>query len=107
MKKMTLKVDDLRVDSFATSTERTRSGTVAAHESRTDEMDCQPGSNDGTCESTCYQLACGCTENLGTCNMSCGVSCNGAETCYQGCETYTNCPSSPGYPGCSGHGGCY
>jgi hypothetical protein len=104
MKKMVLKVDDLRVDSFATSAGRMRSGTVAAHESyETEGLACMTGHyGAGTCDTTCYQLACECTERGGTCDVSCGGTCQAAETCAaEGCD-YTNvyCPSSPGRPGC-------
>jgi hypothetical protein len=104
MRKMALKVDDLQVESFATSMERTRSGTVAAHESyETEGLACMTGYyGDGTCDTTCYELACGCTDRGGTCDVSCGGTCQAAETCnVEGCDfTNYNCPSGVTRPGC-------
>jgi len=107
MKKMTLKVDDLRVDSFATSTERMRSGTVAAHGSAgtgcdTDDACCWAGTHGGgTCDTTCHQLACGCTNVGGTCDVSCGGTCFQYETCEaEGCDYTYHCPTGETRPGC-------
>jgi hypothetical protein len=104
MKKMTLKVDDLQVESFATSIERTRSGTVAAHESlATDDIYCHVDTHGGnTCDTTCHQFACGCTYRGGTCDVSCGGTCLNEETCnVDGCDfSNYNCPTGVGRPGC-------
>jgi hypothetical protein len=81
MKKLSLKLDDLRVDTFQTSAVRQEAGTVFGEEC-TCPTDCTcPGcpSCDPTCEVTCDA----------TCQHTCGQ-----ETCaYQ-----LNPPRGPWYP---------
>lgn len=117
MRSLKLTLEDLTVDSFDTTPrEGARAGTVYGHESYLSECRCTGGWCEGesttpcqagtyggnTCESTCNQIACGCTGYPDTCDISCNGTCqwNGGETCYNGCVTYLGCPTEPGYQGC-------
>lgn len=71
MKKMSLRVEELAVESFETSGKLAQRGTVAAHESETDLVSC----------TSCGQTYCG---------NSCDY-CSGWNTC-NGC-TGTGCPT--------------
>lgn len=77
MKKMSLKVEDLAVESFDTSAGQPPRGTVVAHDSETDLLSC---------------TSCG--------NTYCGQSC---EWCsgYNTCANWNTCAA-----GCTGGGGC-
>jgi hypothetical protein len=59
-----LRVEALAVDSFATSSEAPRGGTVVGHEGTTtcppETTDC-PISWEGTCYFTCFESCLGCT----------------------------------------------
>ena len=88
MKKLDLSLDELCVESFETTAkEAEEQGTVLGHHHS---------------DSTCNQRLCTCTygEPAATCDFSCDATCDGFDTCYRGCATYANCPTSPGYPGC-------
>jgi hypothetical protein len=77
MKKLTLALEDLAVDSFVTAPAVSRRGTVEARWGTTyaDE------SCNGTCDATCYLDSCAsCDWTCGTC-ASCGASCGGGGTC--------------------------
>ena len=104
MKKLTLDLDQLRVDSFeASPVRRSSRGTVEAFDSDTDAVDCLPdtsnwrlprgiggtqwgiactgtnpqGTNAVSCYGTCDGPSCG-----GTCyEASCGGTCYGEDTC--------------------------
>lgn len=82
MKKLTLTLDDLQVDSFPTSAGRGEEGTVFGEQECTCPTNCTcPGcpSCDETCPNTCWE----------TCGNTCGQ-----ETCaYQ-----LNPPHGPWYP---------
>jgi hypothetical protein len=102
MRKFALKLDELAVESFDTSHRGSERGTILANSGSdgcsfyTGEC-CTPAGTHGgnTCETTCHQLACGCTNRGGTCDYSCG---------FEGCdftEYAAACPSQPGYQGCS------
>ena len=72
MKKLTLRLDDLRIDSFQTTPAESRKGTVFG-EQCTCWTNCTcPGCP--TCDASCN----------GTCGGSCDVSCNG--TCDASCN---------------------
>lgn len=82
MKKLTLTLDDLHVDSFQTSDARQEKGTVVG------EQEC-------TCPSNCTCPGCP------TCDVSCPDTC--WETCGSTCGQYTcayqlNPPRGPWYP---------
>jgi hypothetical protein len=89
MKKLTLTLDDLRVDSFHTSDGRQEKGTVFGEEC-TCQTNCTcPGCP--TCDRTCPN----------TCNVSCPDTCY--ETCGNTCGQYTcayqlDPPFGPWYP---------
>ena len=96
MKKLSLSVDALQVESFETTKLEEKRGTVDGH---------SPGfgSYHGpTCETTCYLIACDCTELGGTCNASYGGTCLAEDTCaVEECDfTNYNCPSGVSRPGC-------
>lgn len=83
MKKLKLTVDALRVESFETAeAELEQRGTVRGNAS----------------DSTCIERACGCAGDTEW-DITCGT-CKYDETCYNGCPTHFNCPTSPGYQGC-------
>jgi hypothetical protein len=82
MRKLALKLDELTVESFDTSPRRSERGTVLGNSVSgpyeyslyTGEC-CTPAGTYGgnTCESTCHQIACGCTYADNTCDVSCGT----------------------------------
>jgi len=102
MRKLSLRLDELAVESFDTSPRGSERGTVLGNSGYdgcsfyTGEC-CTPAGTYGgnTCETTCHQLACGCTNPGGTCNVSCGSN----DTCEFTADPQA-CPSYPGYPGC-------
>jgi hypothetical protein len=72
MGKLTLKIENLKVDSFATGDEMSRNGTVRGHDTIETEWctgypDCisRKGVECQTPNYTCYG-SCGCTNNCGT-----------------------------------------
>lgn len=96
MKKLTLDLDQLQVDTFDTYPERNAGqGTVRgmgpSESCLTDicgygctgnwcqgetTAPCQAGTYAGaTCDTTCGQIICGCTDLEGTCDASCNGSC--------------------------------
>jgi hypothetical protein len=92
MKKLSLRIEELRIESFSTVAGASRRGTVRAH------SDGLCGTYDGGCSySTCLQLACGCTE--GGPMETCGITiCN---TCVNPqCQTTYQYPTGGTYPGC-------
>lgn len=88
MKRLSLTIDDLQVESFATAPVPEKRGTIVGNQLLTN--------GGSTCVSTCFQRACGCTygddDDQGTCNYSCQM----ANT-----NCGTQCPTSPTYPGCN------
>jgi hypothetical protein len=96
MKKLTLRLEDLRIDSFSTEPVRKEKGTVFGEQCTcytncscpgcpTCDASCN-GSCGASCGGTCNATACG------TCDQSCGGTC--AHTCYDGCgytALWTNC----------------
>lgn len=86
MDKVRLTIDELEVQSFATSNaDAARRGTVRAHDAPTDQLECPTACpNWDTCWNTCGD----------TCGGSCGGSC---DSCY--CETAA-CSDTCGW-------GCY
>ena len=83
MKKLALQLDDLTVESFDTTGEGARKGTVAGQESS------QAGTWCGnTCDTTCYADLCDCTYG-GPYNTTCDVNltCGVVGSCqYMTCE---------------------
>jgi hypothetical protein len=111
MQKLSLKLEELLVESFDTSSDSPALGTVRGHTGGIYCSDsyctgcgaCTPaGTYDGnTCLSTCHQIDCGCTGYHGTCDLSCNGTCGGqGDTCAYPCDTYLNCPTVYPYPGC-------
>lgn len=70
MKMLKLHLDDLRIDSFDTTTPREEKGTVFGEESGYD-----------TCDASCG----------GTCGFTCNASCNHSCVGYVSCEEWTPC----------------
>jgi hypothetical protein len=100
MKKLSLKLDELLVESFDTTASPRRRGTAFAYDSDTGQP-CANTEAGHTCDTTCYQIDCGCTGYNGTCDVSCNGTCNGqGDTCVYGCATYLGCPSVYPYHGC-------
>ncbi|HYW11598.1 MAG TPA: pinensin family lanthipeptide [Longimicrobium sp.] len=84
MKKLKLTVDALRVESFETAeAEVEQRGTVRGNAS----------------DSTCIERVCGCAEDTDL-DLTCGTCNVFVNTCSPDCETYRNCPTSPGFLGC-------
>ena len=87
MEKVRLTVDELQVQSFATSPDRpgTR-GTVRGHDAPTDQVEC-PTANAGwdTCWNTCADT-CQCEGNTGDCTVICYTDACSAEDCSFGCS---------------------
>ena len=98
MKKLTLRLDDLRVDTFQTTAPQKEKGTVFGEQC--------------TCETAC--TCPGCPTCAASCNGTCDASCNGScdascygtcgdltcgDTCYQTCRPctwYASCDPSNG-----------
>ena len=100
MQKLSLKLDELQVESFDTTAVLRRRGTAYGYDSDTSQP-CAGTYGGNTCESTCHQIDCGCTGYNGTCDVSCNGTCEGqGDTCQQGCATYLDCPTVYPYPGC-------
>ena len=82
MKKLSLRLDDLQVDSFGTDDAPTPRGTVGAHDrSYFCTEKCVYGTED-VCSGYTYDGTCG----EGTC-----YSCNGVPTYAVGCDTIFGC----------------
>ena len=101
MKKLTLKLDDLRIDSFDTTAAPRAKGTVFG-EQCTCYTDCTcPGcptcdascdgscdaSCNGTCDASCNGTCGGCWETVGPA-ATCVGSCHGGDTCDYTCWGY-------------------
>ena len=70
MEKMSLTLDDLEVQSFATGrADGAQRGTVRGHDYPTDAVEC-PTSWDATCANTCADT-CQCEGNTGDCTVIC------------------------------------
>jgi hypothetical protein len=109
MKRLTLALDALEVETFATDPSVDLRGTVYAKSEDPSDLYSDCGTCDGRCNSqisgpcctqqgtyggatcltTCYQKDCACTRG-GTCDYSCGMGI----TCTAGC------PTGMTYPGC-------
>lgn len=77
MKKLKLRIDELRIDSFRTTRADAPTGTVVG-EQLTGPLRC----GEGTCV------------DYGTCCYSCGPTCRGScppDTCYQTCRADETC----------------
>jgi hypothetical protein len=91
MNKLKLKLEDLQIDSFSTTTVKKEKGTVYGEQCTCPTACTCPGCP--TCDASCN----------GTCGGTCDASCNGTcgDTCD--CETsYASCLDSCGYT-CSGY----
>ncbi|HEX5871945.1 MAG TPA: hypothetical protein VFY65_16060 [Longimicrobium sp.] len=88
MRKLTLSVDALQVESFHAQEPVPVRGTVAALSGTADPTDC-PATQWDTCDAECTLYATHC----GSCNeVSCGYTCN---TCGWSCaNTQCGCPSN-------------
>lgn len=101
MKKLTLQVDDLRVESFETVRTEAPRGTVRGNAPTwycSEQIDC---TYDYGCETE--NVSCGGSCN-GSCVDTCGASCNGtcAASCYGTCEaTCNSCDYSCYESGCA------
>lgn len=72
MRKITLRLDSLAVESFPTAAAGPAEGTVQAHQERF-----TPGTCMNSCEGSCFQTC-------GTCYDTCVQSC--PSTCWQSCN---------------------
>ena len=83
-KKLTLDLDDLRVDSFDTTPAATADarGTVFGNVD-TIQYGCSDGASCNSCEGSCN--SCTCYSACGSCCATCDVSCGG--TCQSCCAT--------------------
>lgn len=122
MTRIKLRLDDLSVESFATSGGEGKRGTVHGHcsltvpDTDTDYNTCDCGGSQaadscltGACcnfgsASTCVQKICGCTAAGGYQHGSCDITCDtcniAVETCANTCMTHFTCPTANGYQGC-------
>lgn len=106
MRKLTLSLDTLKVDSFETNVQDGARGTVRAHWTQHADESCF-----GTCDGMCTRDAScqgGCGTGYASCWGTCGASCGGTcvascgATCtcpvsdytYCGCETWETCPNA-------------
>jgi hypothetical protein len=80
MEKTRLRLDDLEIQSFATTGEGTqRRGTVRAHDAPTDEVECPTANpNWNTCWDTCWD----------TCGNTCGCGGGGGDS--TGCGGFSD-----------------
>ena len=95
MRKLRLQLEDLRIDSFTTTSSQKEKGTVFGEQCTCQTACSCPGcptcdaSCNGTCGGTC-DASCN-----GTCDWSCetcGASCGGpGDSCYQTCALYSGC----------------
>jgi hypothetical protein len=100
MKKLKLRLDDLRIDTFATTRVEKAKGTVFGEQYTCQSYDyvC-PATGDESCDAACDTAACGtrgeltCEESCVdcTCQASCGGQTCGYYTC-RGWHTYNDGP---------------
>lgn len=94
MKKLSLRMDDLAVESFVTSAPADRTGTVRGHD---DSTQCSYGSPDYTlCDATCNLPCAASDECTPTCPWN-TVQCNPTPPCpgtWLSCDPYTRCDDS-------------
>jgi hypothetical protein len=98
MKKLSLDLEQLAVESFATDAGRKPYGTVRGHVNSNTTCfqiicDCPTG---GTCDTDCGQVTCG--ADCGSGNPSCADTCFcsntcPANTCAYSCEGTCGCPT--------------
>jgi hypothetical protein len=77
MKKLELRIEDLRVDSFETDARERSRGTIRGFDSNS---------------TTGNQIICECTYDVGTCDLTCGQTCgcgtgSGTDTADATCAT--------------------
>jgi hypothetical protein len=82
MGKITLALESLAVESFATTPGEGTGGTVVAHQLETFRTACVQVSCADTCIQTCANT---CLNTCGTCNASCYDTC--AVSCFGTCQT--------------------
>jgi hypothetical protein len=94
MNKLKLRLDDLQVDTFQTTSMRKEKGTVYGRQEWTyDVMVCQDTWHGSSCEVSCFSNC------DASCYDTCAVSCNGscdwtcAASCGASCDGYT-CPTA-------------
>ncbi|HET7230512.1 MAG TPA: pinensin family lanthipeptide [Longimicrobium sp.] len=95
MKKLALNIEELAVESFETSRDMERRGTVrGASESTEFQIICTCDSDNGTCDASC-QGGCG-TGYTCSCNGTCGGDtcgpCTNDFTCATGFQIQCSCP---------------
>ena len=102
MKKLTLNLEELSVESFGTGPEPVNRGTVQAHATARCNTNV---SCDGTCHLQCGTYYCVATEgscdtNCGTggtsCNQPCVYTCDGAASCNAQDTCIQTCAGLPG-----------
>jgi hypothetical protein len=101
MKKLTLTVESLQVETFETSDPAGARGTVRGNDTASNDTWCEAYG----CVSTQLQIVCTCTvQPENSCDYSCQGTCNYEnDTCSYLCEGYSydaHCPTAPAYLGC-------
>ena len=99
MRKLRLQLEDLRIESFTTTSSQKEKGTVFGEQCTCQTACSCPGcpTCDASCNGTCGGTCAGTCEAScnGTCDYSCdtcGGSCGGAgDSCYQTCALYSGC----------------
>ena len=105
MKKLSLDLDALLVESFVTGGRGGRTGTVRGFDSTaaTDCGGCEPG---GSGQAYCADTLYGCNTNTACSNYTCQNGCHftdtcpGRFTCETTCPNYTEAPMDSCYVGC-------
>ncbi|MEW6196127.1 MAG: pinensin family lanthipeptide [Bacteroidota bacterium] len=113
MKKLKLNLDEIKIESFETSSTKLISGTVHAQVSEI-LTDCPipTGPGGGTCcvvsvtrEPSCGNTYCGTCQELTCAGNTCEQTCYATDACYATCDGYTDLPCcySADWTNC----GCY
>jgi hypothetical protein len=99
MKKLKLRLDDLRIDSFSTTRAQEPGGTVFGEQCTCQTQCTCPGNTcDGTCGDTCPNTCVTCPDTCFTCPLSCVPSCLGTCDYFDPSCVYHDCFSRQGSP---------
>jgi len=91
MKKLTLRLEDLRIDSFSTTEVQREKGTVYGEQCTCHTQCTCPGcptcdaSCNGSCDASCNGTCAGCGSGDWTCGGTCDYTCGGGGTCDPTC----------------------
>jgi hypothetical protein len=100
MRKLTLSIEALQVESFHAVEPTAPRGTVVGHTGEDLDGSCKPWCSQDTvcntcpasCNGTCYN-SCG-ASCAGTCNASCPASCGCTYDTDCNCQTFETCPGA-------------